>query len=253
MVFLNSPFKMAEKATKKISEEAEVTVDEGASVPPVQGPSNVIKVTTREGKVVIVKREGEAEVKYKVPLEKPDLWAFKECPIEKFSEAANRKYSVTGIEMESEYVDMTEEEEEEIAVSKLSKQDQLAHKEMKDLMMIQGQLKGTIPGFGAGIHAYVTGRYPGVPSECVKPYVVEETGKKADLLTRLPPAKISSIIQEHDRKIPKHSVMVRPGRKGITMSIDPNSDDEVYEINEIEDTIETVIKITGSTTPKQED
>ena len=38
-------------------------------------------------------------------------------------------------------------------------------------------------------------------------------------------------------------MVLRPGRKGITLSINPNSDDELYEVNELEDTIETVIKL----------
>ena len=87
--------------------------------------------------------------------------------------AAKRKYRVVGITMEKEYDNMTESDEER-EVSKLSKRDQAAHKEMKDLMTIQGRLKGQVPGFGSGIHAYVTGRYPGVPSELAKPYVVPE-------------------------------------------------------------------------------
>ena len=78
----------------------------------------------------------------------------------------------------------------------------------------------------------------------VKPYVIEEEGKKADILTRLPPAQIDSLIQEHDRKIPRRDVVVHPGRRGITMSIDPNSDDELYKINTLEDSIGTVIKLT---------
>ena len=78
----------------------------------------------------------------------------------------------------------------------------------------------------------------------IKPYVIEEEGKKADILTHLPPAQIDSLIQEHDRKIPRRDVVVRPGRRGITMSIDPNSDDELYEINTLEDSIGTVIKLT---------
>ena len=39
-------------------------------------------------------------------------------------------------------------------------------------------------------------------------------------------------------------MVLRPGRKGVTLSIDPNSDDELYEVNELEDMIETVIKLT---------
>ena len=145
--------------------------------------------------------------------------------------------------MEKEYDEITESDEEREA-AKLSKREQEQHREMKDLMTIQGCLKGHVPGFGVGINTYVTGRYPGVPSELVKPYVIEEEGKKADILTRLPPAQIDSLIQEHDRKIPRRDVVVRPGRRGITMLIDPNSDDELYEINTLEDSIGTVIKLT---------
>ena len=40
--------------------------------------------------------------------------------------------------------------------------------------------------------------------------------------------------------------MVRPGRKGIALSIDPNSDDEIYEINTIKDSLKDVIKLMGT-------
>ena len=40
--------------------------------------------------------------------------------------------------------------------------------------------------------------------------------------------------------------MVRPGRSGITLSIDPNSDDEIYEISAIGDSLTDVIKLTGT-------
>ena len=112
--------------------------------------------------------------------------------------------------MEKKYDEMTESEEER-EVAKLSKKEQKQHQEMKDLMTIQGRLKGHVPGFGAGISAHVTERYPGVPSELVKPYIAEEKGKKADLLIRLPPAEIDSLIQEHDRKIPHRDVVICPG------------------------------------------
>ena len=118
-------------------------------------------------------------------------------------------------------------------------------------MSIQGRLKGQIPGFAAGMQAYVRGRFPGVPSELAKPYVIEETGNKADLLTRMPPAQIDSLIQEHDRKIPHRDAVIHPGGKGITMSIDPNSDDKVYEINTLDDSLETVIKLTKEKAPEQ--
>ena len=148
-----------------------------------------------------------------------------------------------GITMEAKYDEMTESEEER-EVAKLTPAQKTSHQEMKDLMSIQGRLKGQIPGFATGIQAYVTGRFPGVPSELAKPYVIEEVGKKADLLMRMPPAKIDDFIQEHDRAIPRRDVVVRPGRKGIALSIDPNSDDEIYEINEIDDSLTDVIKLT---------
>ena len=66
----------------------------------------------------------------------------------------------------------------------------------------------------------------------------------------MPPAQIDSLIQEHDRKIPRQDAVIRPGRKGIMMSIDPNSDDEVYEINTLDDSLETVIKLTKVKSPR---
>ena len=232
---------MADKPST--SSKKDLSIDETKSDPPPQGPSNIIKVTTKGGKAIVVKREGDAQVQYEHELEKPDLREFKLRPIEKFKEASQRKYNVVGITMEAEYDEITESDEER-EVAKLSKREQEQHQEMKDLMTIQGRLKGHVPGFRVGISTYVTGRYPGVPSELIKPYVIEEEGKKADILTRLPPAQIDSLIQEHDRKIPRRDVVVHPGRRGITMSIDPNSDDEVYEINEIDDSLTDVIKLT---------
>ena len=232
---------MADKPTT--SSKKDISIDETKSDPPPQGPSNIIKVTTKGGKAIVVKREGDAQVQYEHELEKPDLREFKLRPIEKFKEASRRKYNVVGITMEAKYDEMTELEEER-EVAKLTPAQKTSHQEMKDLMSIQGRLKGQIPGFATGIQAYVTGRFPGVPSELAKPYVIEEEGKKADILTRLPPAQIDSLIQEHDRKIPRRDVVVHPGRRGITMSIDPNSDDEVYEINEIDDSLTDVIKLT---------
>ena len=232
---------MADKPST--SSKKDISIDETKSDPPPQGPSNIIKVTTKGGKAIVVKREGDAQVQYEHELEKPDLREFKLRPIEKFKEASQRKYNVVGITMEAKYDEMTESEEER-EVAKLTPAQKTSHQEMKDLMSIQGRLKGQIPGFATGIQAYVTGRFPGVPSELAKPYVIEEEGKKADILTRLPPAQIDSLIQEHDRKIPRRDVVVRPGRRGITMSIDPNSDDEVYEINEIDDSLTDVIKLT---------
>ena len=63
-------------------------IDETKSDPPPQGPSNIIKVTTKGGKAIVVKREGDAQVQYEHELEKPDLREFKLRPIEKFEEAS---------------------------------------------------------------------------------------------------------------------------------------------------------------------
>ena len=109
---------MAEK-TPKLTEK-DISVDETKSDPPPQGPSNIIKVTTKGGKAIVVKREGDAQVQYEQELEKLDLREFKFRPIEKFKEASQRKYEVVGVTMEKKYDEMTESEEER-EVAKLSK------------------------------------------------------------------------------------------------------------------------------------
>ena len=187
--------------------EPEVIIDESQSDPLVQGPSNIVKVTTRGGKAIVVKREGNVQVQYKQELEKPDLRDFILRPIEKFKEASQQKYSIVGITMEKKYDEMTESDEER-EVAKLSKEEQKQYQEMKDLMSVQGRLKGQIRGFAAGIQAYITRRFPGVPLELAKPYVVEEVGEKADLLTRMPPAKINDFIQEHYQAIRRRDAVV---------------------------------------------
>ena len=225
------------------SSKKDILIDETKSDPPPQGPSNVIKVTTKGGKAIVVKREGDAQVQYEQELEKLDLRDFKLRPVQNLDLASKRKYQVVGITMEAKYDDMTESEEEK-EVLRLSKGDQAAHKEMKDLMTVQGHLKGQVPGFGTGVHAYVMGPYPGIPSELAKPYSIPGKDHETNLLTRIPPIQIENFIQEHDRRIPRRNVVVRPRRRGITLFIDPNSDDEIYEVNELEDSLETVIRLT---------
>ena len=198
---------MSSKTLSTTSKQPEIIVQEGSSDPPLQGLSNVVRVVSEKGKVIVVKREGDQEIEYEQELEKLDLRDSKLRLIEKFKEASQRKYEDVGIHMKSKYDEMTESEEER-EVTKLTPAQKMHHKEMKYLMSLQGRLKGQIPGFAAGIQTYVTGRFPGVPSELAKPYVIEETGKKADLLTRMPPAKISDFIQEHDRAIPRRDVVV---------------------------------------------
>ena len=58
--------------------------------------------------------------------------------------------------------------EEERQVGQLSEMQKLEYKEMKDLMAVQGHLKGLIPGFRKCIQMQVTGHYPGVPTAEIK-------------------------------------------------------------------------------------
>ena len=156
-----------------------------------------------------------------------DLRPFKERPQENLDEASKRKYEVVGTEMSTEYEDM-ETSEEERQVQNLSKIEKLQHREMKDLMTVQGRLKGQIPGFKEGIQMQVTGRFPGVPSTEVKKYVVPEEGKRADLY--LPPPVVEEIVERHDSKIPMRYVNPTPGQRGIAIFIDPQLDqDELFE------------------------
>ena len=129
--------------------------------------------------------------------------------------------------MSTEYEDMSTSEEER-QVKQLSKEQKLDYKEMKDLMTIQGRLKGMIPGFREGIQMQVTGRFPGVPTSEIKKYVVPEEGKRADL--HLPPPIVERMSEAHDARIPMRYVNPTPGQRGVTMFIDPElNHDELFE------------------------
>ena len=79
--------------------------------------------------------------------------------------------------MSTEYEDMSTSEEER-QVEQLSKEQKLDYKEIKDLMTIQGRLKGMIPGFREGIQMQITGRFPGVPTSEIKKYAIPEEGRE---------------------------------------------------------------------------
>ena len=118
--------------------------------------------------------------------------------------------------------------EEEKQVQSLSKIEQLQHREMKDMMTVQGRLKGQIPGFKEGIQMQITGRFPGVPSTEVKKYIVPEEGKRADL--HLPPPVVEELVERHDSRIPMRLVNPTPGQRSIAIFIDPQLDqDELFE------------------------
>ena len=134
---------------------------------------------------------------------------------------------MVGTTLSTEYEDMSTSEEER-QVKQLSKEQTLDYKEMKDLMTIQGRLKGMIPGFREGIQMQVTGRFPGVPTSEIKKYVVPEEGKRADL--HLPPPIVEQMSEAHDARIPMRYVNPTPGRRGVTMFIDPELDhNELFE------------------------
>ena len=67
----------------------------------------------------------------------------------------------------------------------------------------------------------------------------------------MPAEKIETLIWEHDRRIPHRQAVVRPGRKGISMSIDPYDDIELYEMDQIEDKIVEMIVLTDKETKKE--
>ena len=60
------------------------------------------------------------------------------------------------------------------------------------------------------------------------------------------------MIIEHNRQIPKRQAVIRPGWKGVTMSIDLYNDVEIYEVN-IEDKIVEVITLTDTPKMKTEE
>ena len=130
------------------------------------------------------------------------------------------------------------------------KPEQKAHfKEVKDLLTIQARLKGKILTLGHLNQTYVSRQYPGIPSDIVEHHAETEEPEKHDL-HKMRKEKAESLITEHDRRIPRRQAVVRPGRRGITMSIDPYEHVEVYEVD-IEDRIVEVIMLTD--TPKKED
>ena len=72
-MFLRLVTKTFKKTIEKAEKKPEVIIDESQSDPPVQGPSNIVKVTTEKGKLLVVKREGDAEVEVEVEPKRPDL------------------------------------------------------------------------------------------------------------------------------------------------------------------------------------
>ena len=58
------------------------------------------------------------------------------------------------------------------------------------------------------IQSYVTGRFPGIPSDQVQEYVAEEQNLDKQDISRMPAEKIETLIREHDRRIPCRQAVV---------------------------------------------
>ena len=81
------------------------------------------------------------------------------------------------------------------------KPEQKAHfKEIKDLLTIQARLKGKIPTMGHLIQTYVSGWFPGIPSDIVEQYTEMEVLEKQDL-HKVEAEKVDVMVAEHDRCI----------------------------------------------------
>ena len=97
------------------------------------------------------------------------------------------------------------------------------------------------------IQTYVKGRFPGIPSDIVEEHAEVEEPEKQDI-SKVKEEEVQQMIIGHDQQIPRRQAVIRPGRKGVTMSIDPYNDVEIYEVD-IEDKIVEVITLTD--TPKK--
>ena len=141
---------------------------------------------------------------------------------------------------------MTESDVER-EVQKLKPEQKAHYKEIKDLLMIQARLKGKVPTMGHLIQTDVKGRFPGIPSDIVEEHAeVEEPEKQG--IGKVKEEDVQQMIIEHDQQIPRQQAVIRPGARGVTMSIHPYNDVEIYEVD-IEDKIEEVITLTK--TPKK--
>ena len=141
---------------------------------------------------------------------------------------------------------MTESDVER-EVQKLKPEQKAHFKEVKDLLTVQARLKGKVPTMSHLIQTYIKGRFPGIPSDVAEQHAEVEELEKQDI-DKVKGEDIQRLITEHDRHIPQRQAVIRPGRKGVTMSIDPYNDVEIYEVD-IEDKIVEVITLMD--TPKK--
>ena len=217
---------------------------------PGTSTGTITAVSAKGKRLSIIKIEGDVSVPSQATPK--ELRAFKDRPIECLEEASQTEYESKGEEIEPEYDDMTEEDINK-EVEKMTPQQRAHFKEIKDLLTVQGRLKGKIPRMSHLIQTYVTGRFPGIPSDQVQEYIAEEQNLDKQDISRVPAEKIETLIREHDRRIPRRQAVVRPGRKGISMSINPYDDIELYEMDQIEDKIVEMIVLTDKEPKKGEE
>ena len=233
---------MSQKTSKATTGDEKMTTEE------ILNPSDPLVIKSSKGKQVIVTKIETRVEQEKENAEEISLQEFKDRPIEHLQEASQREYEVEGDEneIELEYDQMTDSDIEK-EVEKMKPEQKAHFKEVKDLLTIQARLKGKIPTMSHLIQTYVSGRFPGIPSDIVEQHAeVEEPGKQD--LHKMKKEKAETLITKHDRRISRRQAIVRPRWRGITMSIDPYEDVEVYKVD-IEDKIVEVITLTD--TPKK--
>ena len=235
---------MSQKTSKVTKGDEKMTTEETLS------SSDPLVIKSSKGKPVIVTKIETPVEQEKEEMEEISLQEFKERPIEYLKEALLREYKIEGNEdeIELEYDQMTDSDIEK-EVEKMKPEQKAHFKEVKDLLTIQARLKGKIPTMSHLIQTYISGRYPGIPSDIVEQHAEIEKPEKQDL-HKMRKEKAETLITEHNRCMPRRQAVVRPGRRGVTMSIDPYDDVEIYEVD-IEDKIVEVITLTD--TPKKED
>ena len=234
---------MSQKTSKVTKGDENMTTEETLS------SSDPLVIKSSKGKQVIVMKIETSVEQEKENAEEISLQEFKNRPIEYLQGASQREYEVEGDEdkIELEYDEMTESDVER-EVQKLKPEQKAHFKEVKDLLTIQARLKGKVPTMGHLIQTYVKGRFPGIPSDIVEEHAEVEEPEKQDI-RKVKEEDVQQMIIEHDQQIPRQQAVIRPGRRGVTMSIDSYNDVEIYEVD-IEDKIVEVITLTD--TPKKE-
>ena len=111
-------------------------------------------VLIEKGKKIVIKTEVASS----------STKSFKERPMEHMEEASKRKYEVIGTDIETEYEEISTEEEES-EVRKLTEEELEMFQQYKEFYTIQGRTKGKIPGFRYIHRLKVKEQYPGVPSD----------------------------------------------------------------------------------------